>query len=64
MGLLPDPGSSSLARDGVVMFALLQRALNEGVAARWARRGRLMRRRVRWGRIRRSGRPRTPGRRR
>jgi len=30
MGLLPDPGSSSLARDGVVMFALLQRALEEG----------------------------------
>jgi hypothetical protein len=30
LGLLPDPGSSSLARDGVVMFALLQRALNEG----------------------------------
>jgi hypothetical protein len=30
LGTLPDPGSSSLARDGVVMFALLQRALNEG----------------------------------
>ena len=30
LGMLPDPGSSSLARDGVVMFALLQRALNEG----------------------------------
>jgi hypothetical protein len=30
MGLLPDSGSSSLARDGVVMFALLQRALEEG----------------------------------
>jgi hypothetical protein len=30
MGLLPDSGSSSLARDGVVMFALLQRALNDG----------------------------------
>jgi hypothetical protein len=32
LGTLPDPGSSSLARDGVVMFALLQRALNEGAA--------------------------------
>jgi hypothetical protein len=30
LGTLPDPGTSSLARDGVVMFALLQRALNEG----------------------------------
>lgn len=30
LGTLPDPGSSSLARDGVVMFALLQRALNAG----------------------------------
>ena len=30
LGTLPDPGSSSLARDGVVMFALLQRALNQG----------------------------------
>jgi hypothetical protein len=30
LGALPDPGSSSLARDGVVMFALLHRALNEG----------------------------------
>jgi len=30
MGLLPDSGSTSLARDGVVMFALLQRALGEG----------------------------------
>ena len=37
LGTLPGPGSSSLARDGVVMFALLQRALNEG-AARSARR--------------------------
>jgi hypothetical protein len=32
LGTLPDPGSSSLARDGVVMFVLLQRALNEGAA--------------------------------
>jgi hypothetical protein len=32
LGALPDPGSSSLARDGVVMFALLQRALSEGAA--------------------------------
>jgi hypothetical protein len=32
LGMLPDPGSSSLARDGVVMFAMLQRALNEGAA--------------------------------
>jgi hypothetical protein len=32
LGMLPDPGSSSLARDGVVMFALLQRALIEGSA--------------------------------
>ena len=30
LGTLPDPGSSSLARDGVVMFAMLHRALNEG----------------------------------
>jgi hypothetical protein len=30
LGTLPDPGSSSLARDGVVMFALLQRGLDEG----------------------------------
>ena len=30
LGTLPDPGSSSLARDGVVLFALLQRALGEG----------------------------------
>ncbi len=28
----PGPGSSSLARDGVVLFALLHRALNEGAA--------------------------------
>jgi hypothetical protein len=32
LGTLPGPGSSSLARDGVVMFAMLQRALNQGVA--------------------------------
>ena len=32
LGTLSSPGSSSLARDGVVMFALLQRALNEGAA--------------------------------
>jgi hypothetical protein len=32
LGTLPDPGSSSLGRDGVVMFAMLQRALNEGAA--------------------------------
>jgi hypothetical protein len=32
LGTLPDPGSSSLARDGVVLFALLQRALDEGAA--------------------------------
>jgi hypothetical protein len=30
LGTLPGPGSSSLARDGVVMFAILQRALNQG----------------------------------
>ncbi len=30
MGITPAPASSSLARDGVVMFALLQRALNQG----------------------------------
>ncbi|HEX5175450.1 MAG TPA: hypothetical protein VFV83_00395, partial [Chthoniobacteraceae bacterium] len=30
LGTLPGPGSSSLARDGVVMFAMLHRALNEG----------------------------------
>ena len=30
LGALPGPGASSLARDGVVMFALLHRALNEG----------------------------------
>ena len=29
LGTLPGPGSSSLARDGVVMFALLHRALGE-----------------------------------
>jgi hypothetical protein len=32
LGTLPGPNSSSLARDGVVMFALLHRALNQGVA--------------------------------
>jgi hypothetical protein len=32
LGTLPGSSSSSLARDGVVMFALLQRALNQGVA--------------------------------
>ncbi len=31
LGTLPSPGASSLARDGVVMVALLHRALNEGV---------------------------------
>ncbi len=30
LGALPDPGSSSLARDGVVLYAMLQRALAEG----------------------------------
>jgi len=30
LGTLPGPGASSLARDGMVMFALLHRALNEG----------------------------------
>ena len=30
LGTLPSPAASSLARDGVVMFALLHRALNEG----------------------------------
>jgi len=30
LGVLPGSGSSSMARDGVVMFAMLQRALNEG----------------------------------
>ena len=30
LGILPGTASSSLARDGVVMFALLHRALNEG----------------------------------
>lgn len=30
LGTLPGPGASSLARDGVVMFAMLHRALNEG----------------------------------
>jgi hypothetical protein len=32
LGTLPGSSSSSLARDGVVMYALLQRALNQGVA--------------------------------
>jgi hypothetical protein len=32
LGTLPGSSSSSLARDGVVMFALLHRALNQGVA--------------------------------
>ncbi len=31
-GTLPGSSSSSLARDGVVLYALLQRALNQGVA--------------------------------
>lgn len=30
LGTLPGPGASSLARDGVVMYALLHRALDEG----------------------------------
>ena len=30
LGTLPSPAASSLARDGVVMFALLQRALSDG----------------------------------
>jgi hypothetical protein len=30
LGTSPAPGSSSLARDGVVLFAMLHRALNEG----------------------------------
>ena len=30
---LPGPGSSSLARDGVVLFAMLHRALNEGAGS-------------------------------
>ena len=30
LGTLPGPAASSLARDGVVMFALLHRALNDG----------------------------------
>lgn len=30
LGTSPAPGASSLARDGVVMFAMLHRALNEG----------------------------------
>lgn len=30
---LPGPGASSLARDGVVLFAMLHRALNEGAAS-------------------------------
>lgn len=33
LGTLPGPGASSLARDGVVMFALLHRALNEGAGS-------------------------------
>ncbi|HEX4083566.1 MAG TPA: BatA domain-containing protein [Chthoniobacteraceae bacterium] len=32
LGTLPDSGSSSLARDGVVMFAMLHRALDQGAA--------------------------------
>jgi hypothetical protein len=32
LGTLPGSGSSSLARDGVVMFAMLHRALNEGAS--------------------------------
>jgi hypothetical protein len=32
LGTLPGPSSSSLARDGVVLYAMLQRALNEGEA--------------------------------
>ena len=32
LGTLPGPGASSLARDGVVMFALLERALDQGAA--------------------------------
>ena len=32
LGTLPGPGASSLARDGVVMFALLHRALDQGSA--------------------------------
>jgi hypothetical protein len=32
LGTLPGPGASSLARDGVVLFALLHRALDQGVA--------------------------------
>ena len=30
LGTMPQPGASSLARDGVVMFAMLHRALNDG----------------------------------
>lgn len=30
LGTLPGPGSSSLARDGVVLFAMMHRALSEG----------------------------------
>lgn len=33
LGTLPDSGSSSLARDGVVMFALLHRAMNTGATS-------------------------------
>jgi hypothetical protein len=42
LGTLPGPGASSLARDGVVMFALLHRTLNEAAQTlgksqqRWA----------------------------
>jgi hypothetical protein len=32
LGTLPGPSSSSFARDGIVMYALLQRALNQGAA--------------------------------
>lgn len=32
LGTLPGPGESSLARDGLAMFALLHRALNQGAA--------------------------------
>lgn len=31
-GALPEPGQSTLARDGVVLFAMLQRALQSGVS--------------------------------
>jgi hypothetical protein len=45
LGTLPGPGASSLARDGVVMFALLHRALDAGAGTlgkaqqRWAAAG-------------------------